>query len=406
MGEYKHGSGFRARRLLSGVGAVLLPTFSVGSLSMMSVYLIQAADDIGSTVGRVSLALSIATAGSILGALLIGRTLKFMSHRVMICIAAACVFMFHLAFAKADSVAPIYIAAFFEGIGVTWGGIAMSQIIIARWFEAARGMVMSLFLAVMSVSLAVFYPIAARLVAQSGYRPVIGVAGVICAAGMCVCAMLTSDAPERYGLTSEGAPNGEPSAPADADAFRAILKSPSFWLICLIGCLAMVVTQGLNSQTMVVFRSFGIGEIDASYVASVFSLVGMPWSFLFGLTCDRLSPAKAMTIFGGVCTATLLLSFAWHGFSGAIVFAVGFSAGGGVSALYGANMALRLFGAGSAGEMVGILSVWSGIGASVGPAVFGLMYDAMGDYRVTLTIMGILMAACIALNRSACRGGV
>jgi MFS family permease len=395
-----------ARGLLSGIGAVLMPTFSVGSFSIMSLYLIQAAEDIGSTVGRVSLALSIATAGSILGALLIGRALKFMNHRVLVCIAAACVFLFHFTFSRASGVTPIYIAAFFEGIGVTWGGIAMSQVVVAWWFEKARGTVMSLYLAAMSVSLAAAYPVCARLVAEVGYRSVVGGVGAVCAAGMCVCALLTSGAPEKYGLTAYGAaPVGVPgegtSASAGADAFRAILKTPAFWLICLIGCLAMIVSQGLNSQTMVVFRSFGIGEIDASYVASVFSLVGLPWSFLFGLTCDRHSPGRAMAVFGGVCAGVLLLSSAWHGFSGAVVFAVGFSAGGGVSALYGANMALRLFGAESAGDMMGFLSVWTGIGASAGPAVFGLMYDAMGDYRTTLAIMGGFMAACIVLSRLA-----
>ncbi|MDR1796196.1 MAG: MFS transporter [Clostridiales Family XIII bacterium] len=373
----------------------------MGTFSIMSLYLMQAADSIGSTVGKVSLALSIATAGSILGALFLGKALKALHHRVMIGIAAVCVLLFHFAISRSTSVTPIYIAAFFEGIGVSWGGLAMSQVVIAQWFEKARGTLMGLFLAVMSISLAAAYPTVARFVAAAGYRPVTAAVGVIAAAGMGVCALLMSGAPEQYGQAPHGA---DASAPAEgggaagASAFRGVLRSPAFWLICLIGCLAMVVSQGLGSQTMVVFRSFGLDEFDASYVAAIYSLAGLPWSFLFGLACDTLSPGKALTVFGGICAAVLFLAFAWHGFAGAAVFAVGFSAGGGVAAIYGANMALRLFGAGSAGDIMGFLSVWSGIGGSIGPALFGLMYDATGGYTLTLTIMGGLMAACIALN--------
>jgi len=372
--------------ILAGVGAVLLPTCSVGSFSLASVYMTQAAEGTGSTVGGVSLALSIATAGSIVAALLLARALRFMDHRVMIGIAALCVFLFHFAIARATSVAPIYVAAVFEGIGVTWGGIAMSQIVIAWRFERTRGRVMSLILVVMAASLAALFPVVARYVAEVGYRPAVLAVGVIVAIGMGVCALLT------------GRPLAVQGQSGDAAAVRRIMRSPVFLLLCLICCLAMIVSQGLCSQTMVLFRSFGIGDTNASYVASIFSLVGLPWSFLFGLTCDKLSPGKALSIFGGICAAALLLSPLWHGFSGAVIFAVGFSAGGGAGVLYSSNMAMRLFGAGSAGDIMGRLSVWSGVGSTIGPALFGLMYDATGGYLTVLIAMGVVMVCCIALN--------
>jgi MFS family permease len=370
---------------------------------MMSLYLVQIADSIGSTVGRVALALSIATIGAIFGAALIGRVMKVLDHRIMIVIAAICVFMFQFTISRAASITPIYIAAFFNGFGTTWGGMAMSQIIITQWFEKARGTVMSLFMIAMSLVLAIAFPLVAGIISAIGYRPVVFAVGLIGSVGMIICGFLTSGEPKKYGLKAYGTVDiatGEERAGAlpPSLSFKSILKSPAFWMICLIVGLATVAAQGFSSQMAVIFGSFGLNEINAAFVVSIFSLVGVFWTFFFGFLCDKLGPKNTMTIFGSLFAAVLLFAFLWQGFAGAVIFAVFFAAGNGLSGLYGPNMAPRLFGVQSVGDMMGFLSIWSGIGASVGPAIFGLMYDSMGNYTAALVAMGFIAVTCILLN--------
>jgi cyanate permease len=48
--------------------------------------------------------------------------------------------------------------------------------------------------------------------------------------------------------------------------------------------------------------------------------------------------------------------------------------------------------------MIGFVVMGSARGATLGPACFGLMYDAFGDYTAVLTAMGVLLVVCIALN--------
>lgn len=398
------------RAWLSGIGGILMTLCSIAPFSLVSLYIVDLAAHVNSTVGGVSLALSIATLGAIAGSLLIGRLLKVLSPKVMIIIAGACIFAFQFTMSISDSIVPIYIVAFFNGFGTTWGGIAMAQIIITQWFVKGRGMMMSACMVVMGLVLVVLIPILGQMIASFTYRPVLLVVGIVAGAGVIVSALLVSSAPQKYGLQPLGADadaaatgaHGSHGGGGPGLSWGKVVRSPVFWAIWIIVVLATIVAQGFNSQAAVVFGDFGLEPMEAAFAFSLFSLLGMPLQFIFGFLCDRVGPKTALLVFGSVSSAVLLLSFLWlgpvGGWLGAIVFAVGMAVGGGLSGLYGPNMAPRLFGAKDAGDIIGFIVMGSSVGATIGPVVFGFMYDAFGNYTAALTVMGVILAVCLLLN--------
>ncbi|MDR0584858.1 MAG: MFS transporter [Treponema sp.] len=394
------------RALMSGIGAILMSTCSMAPFVMMSLYMEQMSRSIDSTVGMLAIAMSISTAGAVVASLTIGRVLKVLNHRIMIALAGVLVFAFQFTISVSRSIVPIYMVAFLNGFGTTWGGMAMSQIIITQWFDKARGTMMSVCMVVMGLVLTAAISAVGTIIINVGYRPIVMAVGIIGGAGVLLSAFLASGAPEKYGLRPYGtAETGKGSEGETAHgaippslSFGMVIKSPVFWAIILIVVLGTVVTQGFSSQAAVIFGTFGLDPVTASYVFATFTFLGLPWQFVFGFLCDKIGPKSALTICGSVCGIVLLLAFLWNGFIGAIIFAFGLAVGGGMAGLYGPNMAPRLFGVKDVGDIIGFIVMASSVGATIGPLFFGLMYDSLGNYMATLIIMGIIVVICLLLN--------
>jgi MFS family permease len=392
----------KTRASLSGVGAVLMTVCAIAPFAMMSLYMGSMAAELSVTVGQISLALSIATLGSLVGSLTIGRIMKIISPKIMIVFAGLCIFAFQLAISVSNSLVPIYIVAFFNGFGTTWGGIAMAQIIITLWFAKGQGTMMSVCMVVMGLAMVVAIPIIGSIVATAGYRPVVLAVGIIAGAGVILSAFLISGAPAKYGLQPLGAAEvsdaGGAAFSIPSLSWGKILKNPTFWAIWAIVVLATIAGQGFSSQAAVIFGSLGLDAVDAAFAFSLFTLMGIPLQFVFGLLCDRIGPKIALYIFGAICAVVLVLSFLWAGWVGAIILACGMAFGGGLAGLYGPNAAPRIFGPREAGDMIGFIIMGSSVGATIGPISFGLMYDAFGNYVTCLIVMGVLLVLCLLLN--------
>jgi sugar phosphate permease len=395
------------RAWLSGIGAILMSLASMGPFVMISLYMNSMAADLNVTVGQISVALSISTIGSMVAGLTIGGAMKRLNHRLIILIAAVCVFAVQFTISVSTSLIPIYIVIFLNGFGTMWGGMAMAQIAITQWFAKGQGTMMSACMIVMSLVLAICIPIVGAQVAAHGYRPVVMVVGVIAAIGVAISAFLVSAAPEKYGVLPFGAgkgnaksgdQNASTAAAIPSLSWKGIRKSAVFWVIFAIVVLGAMVCQGFNSQAAVIFGTLGLDESSAAFAFSLFTLVGIPSQFVFGFLCDRAGPKWALTVCGGISAIVLLLAFMWSGWVGAVIIACGMAIGAGLAGLYGPNAAPRIFGPREAGEMVGFISVASALGSTIGPLAFGFMYDGFGSYSVALTVMGVVLVVCLLLN--------
>jgi sugar phosphate permease len=256
------------RAWLSGVGAILMSCCSMGPFVMISLYMNSMAADLNVTVGQIAIALSISTVGSMAAGLIIGKAMKHINRRLMILMAAACVFAVQLTISVSNSLILIYVVILLNGIGTVWGGMAMSQIVITQWFAKGQGTMMSVCMVVMSLVLAVCIPIVGANVAAFGYRPVVMVVGAIAAVGVAISAFLVSASPEQYGLLPLGA--GKDGIKADAGqasaaavvpslSWSSIRKTAVFLGHIPSGCLRLYGLPGIQQPGSGGIRDIGLG---------------------------------------------------------------------------------------------------------------------------------------------------
>ena len=378
-------------------------TFStMGPFILTSLYINAMSEDLGVTVGQISIALSLRTISSIVAALTIGKIVKVLNHRIIILGAAVCVFAVQCTISISTSIIPIYLIVLLNGFGTVWGGMAMGQIAITQWFAKGRGTIMSVCMVVLSLGLTICFPIVAALVDAYGYRPVVMAIGIIASIGVAISAFLVSGNPKKYGVLPFGAGKGTVEDAASVTvpslSWKNIRKGSVFWAIVIVVVLGDMVYEGFSSQSAVIFGTFGIDEMSAAFAVSLFTFTCIPSQFLFGFLCDRTGPKWALTVCGSVSTVVLLCAFIWTGWVGAVILACGLAFCAGLTTLYGPNAALRIFGTRETGEIVGMMSVASAAGATIGPLVFGFVYDGLGSYAVALTLMGVALAVCLILN--------
>lgn len=397
----------KTRAWSSGISAMFMVVFTVVPLTVISLYMQQMSAELGVTVGQISLALSISTIGSFVASMLIGTLMKKLSSKALVLIGAVCVAAFQLSISFSDNIMIIYVMALVNGFGSVVGGMAMSQITITMWFAKGQGMMMSVSVVIMGLALTVGIPVVGGLVAEFGYRAVTLGMALVCGGGLVVCALLVSGAPQKYGLLPLGAQ--EKGAKGEEDAGKAaaippslswkrIAKTPMYWAIWVAVLFVALACQGVTSQGAVVLGSFGLEPTQAALALSVSTFVGMFSKLAFGFVSDKFSPKFGMYIFAGCYAVILLVSFILTGWVGAIIFAFGMGMGGCVPSLYGPNAAPRIFGPKDSGNMIGFLNMASSLGATLGPIVVGMMYDAFGNYNAALEVLGVLLVVCLALN--------
>ena len=390
------------RAWLVGLGAIIMTLSTMGPFILTSLYINAMTVDLGVTVGQISIALSIRTVSSMVAAFTIGKIVKALNHRIIILGAAVCVFAVQFTISVSTSIIPIYLIVCLNGFGTVWGGMAMGQIAIAQWFAKGRGMMMSACMVALSLMLTVCFPIVSAQIETYGYRPVVMVIGIIASIGVAISAFLVSGSPEKHGVLPLGADKGTvedvASVTVPSLSWKSIYRGSVFWAIIVIVVLGDMVFQGYSSQSAVIYGTLGLDEMSAAFAMSLFTFLCIPSQFIFGFLCDRTGPKWALGICGGVSTVVLLCAFLLVGWTGAVILACGLAFSAGLTTLYGPNAALRIFGPREAGEIVGMMSVASSAGATIGPLVFGFTYDGFGSYSVALTIMGIALAVCLYLN--------
>lgn len=388
-----------------GIGVVVMAIFAIAPFSGLSLFLRPLSTSLNVSVGEVSLMYSFSAIGGLITALSIGKLLKKFNPKIIVFIGGITLALFFLSIAFSKRLYIIYIASFLHGFGGITAGFTMAQITLSQWFYKARGTMLSVCSIGLSLSLTIVIPIIGTSMEKYGYQTVAFWEGIISGAGVILVAIFCiSGPPERYGLkpygyTGEtaGMSSDKQSNPQLSLPFSEIVKIPAFWSIVLCMLIASMASQGFNSQGASFFKSIGLDAVQSSYALSVFSFATMGWSLLYGVLSDKVNPTVATIVNVSVAALALLLSYMWTGWTGAIISAVCFAAGGSVSGLLGPTMVSKLFGTKEAGSMVGFTRAGSSIGAMLGPVITGFMFDKSGSYALCLTVMGVCMILVLLL---------
>ena len=399
-----------ARAWRTGIGAIMMAISQLVPWNSFSIFLRPISESMGVAVGYVSIIFSLSAVGGLITALSIGSILKKIDNRIIIAIGGCTLALFFITVSVSSSMIPIYIVSVIHGFGGVAAGFTMAQIILSQWFDRLRGTMLGACMVCMSLAGAILVPVMGTLIVEVGYRTLAFWEGII-GGGLVLLigVFLISGSPDKYGMKPHGYVERDtgaaPATSADGKVqqnasltFGQIIRFPIFWIVILMTLMATMAAQSFNSQGANYFQSIGLNAIQASYALSIFMFAGMVWALLFGQISDRISPTVAALINGSVAAFGFLFSFMWLGWTGAIIAAICFAAGGSVTSILGPALMAKVFGTKEAGNLVGFVRAGSSVGGMIGPIVSGFLFSSTGSYVGCFTVMGGIFVVILILN--------
>lgn len=207
---------------------------------------------------------------------LMGNLAAKMDIRKFVALCAACITASFIAFALAPNLIVIYIAAALQGFGVSGPMYVIVPTMINRWFQKKAGFFIGLAMAFTGGSAIILMPVISMVIEAAGWRMGYGFEAVLCAIFMFIPALfMFKSYPSDMGLkpygyveAAEDAKNGPSNAFAAGVSLKRAMKSPTFYLMCILSASISLITC-INFYWTAYATSLGYGLVVASVIGSV-----------------------------------------------------------------------------------------------------------------------------------------
>jgi MFS family permease len=254
---------------------------------------------------------------------------------------------------------------------------------VSRAFGHNRGLALGIASSGGGLGTLLIAPLSAYLITQFGWRFASSIIGLF--AGFII--MLLSPL-LRNASPAEIAPGKGAGLKSDSSySFREATRSARFWFLCIAYLLQASAIYLVNTHIVAHAIDSGFPVIEAALILSIIGGGNVVGRLLVGFVSDTIGAKKGAIISsligaGGLVLLTFsaekgafymfaaLFGLAWGGFGTAVTVMVG-----------------RIFGLKSIGMILGSMNVGWHLGAAIGPAIGGLVFDATGSY-FTAFIMG------------------
>ncbi len=269
---------------------------------------------------------------------------------------------------------------------------------IAAKFNRSRGLAMAVALSGTSIA-AIFAPsLAARLIAEYGWRQAFwATAAIWLAVALPVVLLFFRDG--RTGQAAKARSPAEMAADLPGLTFREALRTRAFWqLFVSYGCFAFFsFTMSVNLVPLL--AETGIGMVQAAGVAAIMGLVGIGARIAVGALVDRYSAnligmiTMLMPAAGSVLLLTVEPSVP------VLMAAVAlFGAAIGAEIDVVSYLATRHFGLKAFASLMGAIIGIGALASTIGPVLVGWLHDVYKSYDPLLMIVtGLMCIGAIAV---------
>jgi sugar phosphate permease len=291
------------------------------------------------------------------------------------------------------------------GTGVT--ALVLAAVVVNRWFDARRGLVLGILSAANATGQLVFLPLLARVVTSHGWRSATYIVAGAAATVFVIVLIWLRDRPSDLGLL----PYGATAPPALAAAAQNVARTPlrgllwaahtrEFWILAGSFFVCGASTNGLIGTHLIpACMDHGIPEVTAAGLLAamgVFDLVGTTAS---GWLTDRYNSRVLLFAYYGLRGLSLLfLPFA---LASQHIWLSGFAVFYGLDWIATVPPTVRLTADAFGQENVGVVYGWIGashqLGASLAALTAGVIRTSLGDYRVAFWVSGGLCLVAAAL---------
>jgi MFS transporter, OFA family, oxalate/formate antiporter len=248
---------------------------------------------------------------------------------------------------------------------------------VSHWFEERRALAIALVLVGFNLGYISAGPLAAWLIDHLGWRGAYGILG----GG---CGVLTMAAALTVRLPRPGeAPARRPAAagaPASDMTLRQALADPRQWYLSaswfLTGALALMISVHIVPFA----RDHGVGLAAASLGLTAYGVGSATGRVGSGVVSEHLGSLRTIQI-GFLVQIIALLGIWWSPSQGVLLAAlVAFGVGFAAADTMFTKVIPDVFGMRAIGAIMGVLALGWRVGAALGPATAGFVYDATGSY--------------------------
>jgi sugar phosphate permease len=290
------------------------------------------------------------------------------------------------------TLAGFYFFYLFNAVGYVCGGPLPNQVLLSRWFTAARGRAMGFAYLGIGVGGALVPLVSVRLVEAFGWQGALRVLGVVIIVIALPLALFVKEAPPAAGA-SAGPVRAAPGAIGD------VLRRPEFYLL-LVGSMCSIAAVGAANQNLKLFLSIdhGYSQGDAAKIVSLILASSLVGRLGMGWLADRWPKQRVMLLIYLLVAAALPILLFSTTRAGFIVFAIIFGIGLGGEYMVIPLMAAELFGVRVLGRAMGIVLTADGVAEATVPMLVARLRDSTGSYTSGFTLLiGFAVAGAIAV---------
>ncbi len=293
------------------------------------------------------------------------------------------------------------------GIGAGGLGLATGSVIAMRWFEARRGLAIGIAAGGLSAGQLLIIPLATALVVWFGWRTSFLSLGLgVIAIVLPLAAWLIRNNPADRGVRPYGATGVAPTTAEAADARSAgrvglmeAAQYSQFWLLMATFFVCGYTTNGMVlTHFMPHALDHSFTEFQASTALGIMGAMNVLGTIASGWICDRFGrrgPLATYYFLRGV--SLIFLVYVWNAPSLHLW-----------AAIYGLNyistvpptttLTASIFGRYSVGELSGWIFFAHQVGAALGAAVAGWVFEVYGNYTPAFLSAGLLAVLAAALT--------
>lgn len=350
--------------------------------------------------GEIMLGFSVFFLASGLISPFIGKLINRYGERKVILLGAVVMSIFMALLGSVTNIWQFYAFHALVGIGMAGMGIIPASSLVSKWFCKRRGLAIGIMAFGVGIGGFVAAPVVAgTLIPAFGWRA----AYVILGAATCLIIIpstllvIKAGRPQDMGLYPDGI---EPVKETIQKKLPTLLQvkrmekmallAPAAWLIAISVVLSQFSMVGVCQNQVPFLVDIGFPVQMAAGALGFLALMSAIGKLGFGWLCDRIN-AKYATAIGFILQVVgiiILLNINKES-PVLMVWAFAFTMGLGVgswlptmSMLVSQNFSLIVY-----PTIFGIMTLCQSLGASIGPAVTGRLFDLMGDYKLAFLIL-------------------
>lgn len=272
-------------------------------------------------------------------------------------------------------------------------GAPASIVAITRWYgPRERGTMYGIWSVAHAIGEGLTFVGTSWLVATTGWRSAFIGPGLLCLAVALVLLRVLADRPEAVGLPKvttwrpelriAEATTHEHRPPGRAEQLGLLLR-PSMWVLGIASACMYVTRYAVNSWGVLYLQeAHGYSLVEAGSLVGINTFAGIAGSALYGWVSDRFFDSRRpppTLVFGLLETAALIALFAaptgstWLIAAAMVVYGLTI---GGLIAVLGGLFAIDIAPNKSAGFAVGIIGMFSYIGAAMQEQISGALIEA------------------------------